>query len=104
VTKDFNTKKEFIRELADRAQFSMKDIEIIYDALEEMIKDKIRNLENISLSGLMIIKPKLIKSHKGWDGIKKQEINLPDAYRITISPSSSLVDELRNKLASHKEE
>lgn len=98
MKKELNTKKEFIRELAQRAQFTYKDTEIIYDTLEEIIQEKIANLERVNLSGIAILKPKFVKSHEGWDGIRREKMSVPDSYRLTVSPSKILVDILREKL------
>jgi nucleoid DNA-binding protein len=83
-------KTEIIRELAARAKFTQEDTRLLLDTFEDLIKEIIENQDILMWSGVFRLNTKLRKAHRGYDGIRKQHIDLPDDYRVTITPCDDL--------------
>jgi nucleoid DNA-binding protein len=85
-----------IRELARRARFTQSDIAIILKALSDVMYDIVKSRDALLINGLFVMWVKEIAPHRGWDGIRKQPIDLPKTHRLYFSPSKKLILELHS--------
>jgi nucleoid DNA-binding protein len=83
-------KADIVRELASRAQFTQEDVRLLLNTFEDLIREVVENQDILTWTGVLRLNTKLRKAHKGWDGIRKQPLDLPDDYRVTITASGNL--------------
>jgi nucleoid DNA-binding protein len=83
-------KSDLIREIASRAQFTQSDTELFLNALEDVIKETIKNQDILNWYGLFKLSVSYKKAHDGWDGIHKQSIKIPETYRVNFTPAPEL--------------
>jgi len=91
------TKDWLIRQLADRAKFTIGDVRIIWDTFETILSEVIKNKKELIIPGLFKLYVKPIKAHKGWNAVKNEALEVPDSYRICFTASRALLDILREK-------
>jgi len=89
-------RKWLVKEIARRARFTQSDVAIILKALGDVIYDVVKNKDVLLLNGLFVMWVKEIAPHRGWDGIRKQPIDLPKTHRLYFSPSQKLISELHS--------
>lgn len=86
------TKEEFIREVAKRANFTISDIQIIWDTIQEIFEDSISNEIELNIRGF----GKLY-----FTEMKEKEVYIPSAKEYQLKPSKKKVG---FKLASNLKE
>lgn len=95
-------KDYFIRLLAERANFTLKDTRILLDALIEIFHDAILEGIPIDIRGfghLMFIDT---PSHKGFDAVRREPIDLPASRRIKFRLADNLRELVKNEKARAK--
>jgi nucleoid DNA-binding protein len=95
-------KKWFIREVAHRAGFTIKDTQEMWNACEEVLKELIKNREELMLDGLFKLWIQTIPPHLGAPKGRKpgkdkyEKEMLGEAYKIHFTTSRNLLDLLKN--------
>lgn len=85
----------FIREVAEKAHFAIKDVRDLYKAMVEVIYDVVENQDELVLEGLCKFYVKPVKGKRFFD-ISKQKMAMgSDSFRVGITPSKSLLNLLR---------
>jgi len=84
-TKDF-----LMRELAVRANFSVGDVRILWNTFEELVEEIVAEHDELMVGGLFRLYSHKISKHKAWDINSQKYVEQEDAYRLTISPSTTL--------------
>ena len=97
------TKEWFIREIAERARFTIGDVRILWDEVEEIFKDVIYFEEELILPGLFKIYVTTIKEHKGHNAVEDKSMIVPESKRIVFKASRSLLDLFKNKDSEQEE-
>jgi nucleoid DNA-binding protein len=97
MEEDIYGKEWLIRELASRASFTISDVRVLWNTLEDIIKEKIKNKSELIIPGLFKIYVKEIKAHKGHNAVKNEPMEVPDSYRICFVASRALLDLLKKK-------
>ena len=105
------------REIAKRGHFNIYDIknvlywfsfviqERIYFKGQELKSQKDKDtIEVIRISGLFTLYLKKIAPHSGWNALKDERIELPESYKIVITPSRSLLNLLRDGIVDDNED
>lgn len=93
--KESYTKEWLIRELANRASFTISDVRILWATFEEIIKEIIQDRNEIIIPGLFKLYVGKIKAHKGHNAVEDKEMELPEANRICFTASRALLDLLK---------
>ena len=83
---DIMNKKGFVREVAKRAGFTIGDVSIILQTMIEVFEDVMFSGAILNIGGWFRAYPTKIKAYKGWDGVHKREIDVPESTRIIIRP------------------
>lgn len=86
------TKEWFIREIADRANFTIGDVRILWDTIEDIIKDIIYYEEELVIPGFLKLSVTTIKEHKGHNAVKNESMIIPESKRINFKASRTLLD------------
>lgn len=97
-TKDF-----LIREIAARASFSIGDVKIIMRTFEDIIEEMIVDGDELLVGGLFKIYVKTILPHKSFDINTQTHKQSGTTYRITIKPSTTLKNALKNRAKNNSE-
>jgi len=86
------TTKWIIKEIAERANFTIGDVKIILDTFAEIIKELIRNQRRFNWQGIFNLSVSKNPSRKkGWDAFRNISLlNIPETYRIVFSASRNL--------------
>lgn len=89
--------KEFlIREIASRANFTIGDTKIIFNTFEDVVKEMIKDGDELDIVGLFSISVGEIQEHEGVNAyksrIQKTTVRqfIPTSKRINIKPSRAL--------------
>jgi hypothetical protein len=99
--KSTKTREWFIREVAHRAGFTIKDTQEVWETCEVILKELIQNKEEIVIDGLFKIWIQTIAPHMGAPKGRKPSKEkytpemLPEAYKIHFTASRSLLDLIR---------
>lgn len=91
------TKEWFIREIAERARFTIGDVRIIWNEIEEILKDIIYYENELVLPGLLKISVTTIKEHMGHNAVEDSPMLIPESKRVVFKASRALLEMLRNK-------
>lgn len=91
------TKEWFIREIAERARFTIGDVRIIWNEVEEILKDVIYYEEELILPGLFKLYVRTIGEHKGHNAVEDKPMIVPESKRIVFKASRSLLDLFKDR-------
>jgi nucleoid DNA-binding protein len=83
-------KEELIREIADRAHFTIGDVRIIWDTFEDIVYEVIKEKAVLFVGGLFKISVTDIAEHKGYDAYRKIPQVIRPTHRIRIRASKAL--------------
>ena len=75
---------EFMKLVAQKANFTEGDVRIVYDAFVETIFEACVADAKIHLSGLINIGMTKIKAHTGWNNFTKERIEIPEKRHIVF--------------------
>lgn len=84
------TRDDLERMIAKEANFTIKDVKEIMWALEDILKDIVKNHKDLVVKELFSIRVIPIKPHIGFDAVNRVPINVPESYRIRMVPSKTL--------------
>jgi nucleoid DNA-binding protein len=85
------TKDWFIREVADRARFTIGDTVYFWNAVEEILKDIIYYEEELVISGLFKLYVATIPEHEGYNPVEGKPMLVPESKRIVFRASRRLL-------------
>lgn len=97
MSKEQYGKEWLIHEIASKARFTVSDTRIIIDEFEKIIRQIIKEKNELTIPGLFKLYVKEIKAHKGWDAVRNQELAVKDSHRVVFTASRSLLDELKDE-------
>jgi len=95
--KTIYTKDWLIKELAQRASFTIGDTRIIFKAFEDIIKDIIFDGDELVIPGLFALSVTTIDKHDGWNAIKNEKMEVPESHRIKFKASRTLLELFEQK-------
>ena len=90
-------KRDFIREVAHRAGFTITDTKIIWESVMEVIIDNLLEENSTALEGLCVIEPHTIKPYTGYNRFTKKKMEVPEGIRIVFRPSKTLLRLLKEQ-------
>lgn len=76
-------KSEFIKILADKADFSQKDAMVAYNAFIDVLTDALKAGDKVQLSGFGSFEIKHVDAKKGINPVTKEEVDVP-AYKKPV--------------------
>ncbi len=88
-------KADLLKEIAHRADFTIEDVKLIWNAFEQIVFEVIRDRGTIFVGGLFKISVGDIREHEGWDAYRSEPLHLPAANRIKFRASKSLLQLLK---------
>ena len=94
---DIMNKKGFVREVAKRAGFTIGDVSIILQTMIEVFEEVMFSGAILNIGGWFRAYPTKIKAYKGWDGVHKREIDVPESTRIIIKPKRRFWNAMNRK-------
>ena len=86
------TKEWFIREVANRARFTIGDTVYFWKAVEEILKDIIYYEEELVIPGLFKLYVTTIPEHEGYNPIEGKPMLVPESKRVVFRASRRLLD------------
>jgi nucleoid DNA-binding protein len=101
--KTTKTRDWFIREVASRAGFTIKDTQEMWEMCEQVFKEQImsESEEDLVIDGLFKLWTQKIPSHLGPPKGRKpstgkyEQVMIPESHKIHFTASRSLLDLLR---------
>lgn len=90
-------KEMLVREIAERANFTLKDVELIVDTMTQILQEAMREHIEVAITGFGILKHKKIDREFGYKPVpgvvgKAEKIKFPESYRSTFKLSESMKD------------
>lgn len=79
-----------VREIAKRTDFTIGDVKVIFDAIEELIKEKLSERATIHFGGLFTMKVIHVNQTKKWDINNNKMVDSDGFDRVVITPSVTL--------------
>lgn len=89
-------KQQFIKALADKAQFTQKDAGIAFDAMVETIADVLREGEKIQIAGFGTFEMKKRAAREGINPMTKEKFKIP----ASNVPNFKFGDSFKNNVNS----
>jgi nucleoid DNA-binding protein len=96
--------KDLIRDVGFEANFTMVDVDIIYQAMVKVIAEKLGEGKNIYLDRFIMIRPKKFKARKTWNNDAKAITEYPETIRLAARPSKVMSKIVREKLMNINDE
>ena len=91
--KAFDLSREwFIREIASRSGFTIGDIRVLINTIEDVVKDVVSQKKTLLLKRLFKISYVEIREHKGWDPYYQKHVDRPTVYKVVFQPSKALTN------------
>jgi nucleoid DNA-binding protein len=84
-------KSDLVHEIAKRADFTVGDVNIIWNTFEDIVREIIANQDELIIAGLFKIDVTEIDEHEAYDGIHKKPYHREKGHRINIRTSRSLL-------------
>lgn len=97
-TKDF-----LIRELAERADFSITDVRYLWDVFENLVIEIVKNKDTLMVGGLFKIYAKKAKSRRFYNLQDEKMSVSTERYGVNIVPSSNLKRAAREEIIDSEE-
>jgi hypothetical protein len=69
---DYMDDHEFVRLVAERAQFTVRDTKILWDTIKEIIDENVDNKCEMRFQNFITIKFKSYMREKNWDQVHKK--------------------------------
>lgn len=85
-----HTKETLIRELANRANFTIGDMKIIMDEFEQLFKEIVVNQDCIAWRGLFNLTYGEIAAYEGFNPYRGEKMSVPAQKKALITISTSL--------------
>lgn len=95
-------RKEFIEKVAEKTGADYRDVENVFQKFIDLIITALRDGEKVSITGFGTFSPKITKATKKFSPILKREIEIPEKFIVSFSPSSKLADEINIKYKDEK--
>jgi nucleoid DNA-binding protein len=92
MEKQIYTKESFVKLLAEKARFTQGDIKVILDSFEEIVKDIIKNGDELILTGIFHLYIQDIDAHEGYDPVRQIKQEVKKSKRIVFKASRTLLD------------
>ena len=89
------TKIWIIRDIAKRAGFTIKDVKLIWQTFEDIVKEIIVERNSLSMDGLFSMYVKEIQPFEGYNAVKREKMMIPKTYKVVFTSSRTLLDLLR---------
>ena len=70
-------KTEFIRAISDKAGITMKDIDVVYNAMLEVVTETLKAGDKIQLVGVGTVELKKVESKTGINPKTKEAVEIP---------------------------
>ena len=84
------TREDIIREVARRAEFTIKDTKDIFVEFEKLVREIVAEDSELKYRGMFDIKGTTIKPHMGYDVNTKERKMLEGKKRLVITPGDAL--------------
>lgn len=95
-------RKEFIERVAARTGADYKDVEIVFQKFIDLTVTALRDGEKVSITGFGTFSPRITKATKKFSPILNREVEIPEKFVVSFSPSSKLADEINIKYKDEK--
>lgn len=76
--------KEFISRIGKRASYAKVDVANILKSMADELRASVSNEETVLIRGLGKLYVTKIPPHRGFDSIRKKEVDLPESTRVTF--------------------
>ena len=97
--------KDFlIKEIASRAEFTQGDVRIILNTFEDIVKEAVRDHDDLMIGGLFKVYCHEILPHDGFDINTKEKTHRDTTYRLSIRPSTTLRKILKDSVVPQEKE
>ena len=97
-SKMFEVDKEaLIRMVAKEADFTIGDIRIVFNTIEQCIYNIAKNGDQLRWHKIMKLYVKDIDEYSGWNPINKKNMTVPAHKRVYMSPSKVLHNFINEK-------
>lgn len=97
-------KEALIRMIAKQADFTIGDVRVILETLENCIYNIVKNGDRLKWHRVMKLYVKDVDAYDGWNPIDKKPMVVPAHKRIYITPSKVLHNFMNNKETSEIED
>ena len=88
------TKAEIIDSLAKKTDLTKKDVENVYNATFELIKDELAKGNDVAVSGFGAFKVAKRAARTGLNPQTKEKIKIPARKAVTFKPGKALKEEV----------
>ena len=88
-------KTEFIRAISDKAGITMKDINVVYDAMLEVVTEALKAGDKIQLVGVGSIELKKVDAKTGINPRTKEAIQIPATNAPAFRPGKTLKENVK---------
>ena len=96
--------QQFLREVAARADFTIADVNLLWDAVIDIITEHLMEDDVIGLHNLCTISIDKQKPYDGWDNIHKKPMTVTEKYRVRFKPSTTIVAKYKQNKKSPNED
>ena len=96
-------KTAIIREVASRCGFTLGDVRVIMNGIEELAYEAVAQNRVFKWKNLFSMYLVEIKGYDGWDQINKRPITIPTNRRVVLAPSKLLLRAGQTSMLSAEE-
>jgi nucleoid DNA-binding protein len=84
-------RKWFIKQVAEKANFFQKDIDIVIDAIEDVLSEVIRDNKVLKISGLFTMYLTKKSASKYYNPKEDKLLDTPESYYVSFKASRKLL-------------
>ena len=83
-----------IRRVAFEAGFTIGDIKIVFDTINDIVEEVLLDGGKIKWSGFCTAYVGKTKAYNGWNPVTKEPMSVPEKYKVYIRPSKKFINQL----------
>ncbi len=95
-------KKKFVEIISNKTGSTPQEVDSILNLLFEKIKSALSDGEKVFISNFGTFTPKISKATKKFSALLNREIEIPEKFRISFSPSSNVSEDINVKFKDEK--
>lgn len=95
-------KKNFVEIVSNKTGSTQQEVDSILNLFFEKIKSALSDGEKVFISNFGTFTPKIFKATKKFSALLNREIEIPEKFRISFSPSSIVSEDINEKFKDEK--
>lgn len=95
-------RKEFLERVASKVGAELSEVERVFQQFINLIINALRDGEKVSLANFGTFAPRITKATKKFSAILNREIEIPEKFTLSFSPSSKLANDINIKFKDEK--